>query len=62
MATTGMSSTIVRCNSPQQLTPATITVVSSNPQTLIVQPLTTNSKQITAVLQRVGVSLIVLEK
>lgn len=54
MATTGMSSTIVRCNSPQQLTPATITVVSSNPQTLIVQPLTTNSKQITAVLQRVG--------
>uniref|UniRef100_A0A8D8L9D8 Uncharacterized protein n=1 Tax=Cacopsylla melanoneura TaxID=428564 RepID=A0A8D8L9D8_9HEMI len=54
MATTGIPSNIVRCDSPQQLTPATITVVTSNPQTLIVQPLTTNSKQITAVLQRVG--------
>ncbi|KAI5750517.1 hypothetical protein M8J76_016329 [Diaphorina citri] len=54
MATTGIPSTIVRCDSPQQLAPATITVVTSNPQTLIVHPVNANSKQITAVLQRVG--------
>lgn len=57
MATTGIPSTIVRCDSPQQLAPATITVVTSNPQTLIVHPVNANSKQITAVLQRVGVKL-----